>query len=260
MEKEIRNKIQLSFGDLAIRKNEIWFNGRGRGTAFRDGQSIDVPAAGPCLFKVTPGRLIGVLTEALMKKDEETEENRPYRTSFRGRDGVSFLIGSVPKRKAVRLSVAKLEDRNVTRRSSGLLWPAVTLVIMDAAGKILRNTRQHIIPIQGIASLYCKDGKMTFIEKEGGALELEDYQKRELRFLLTARLIHDFPIRFQAGPVRITEDPEKGILFRFGRYGEAVMPNDNIGIIWALSGENREGQPSEKDNNSPSLTESTPTK
>jgi hypothetical protein len=39
--------------------------------------------------------------EALMKKDEETEEDRPYRASFKGRDGVSFLIGSVPRRKAV---------------------------------------------------------------------------------------------------------------------------------------------------------------
>ena len=49
MEREMHNKIQLSFGELAIRKNEIWFNGRGRGTAFRDGQSIDVPAMGPCV-------------------------------------------------------------------------------------------------------------------------------------------------------------------------------------------------------------------
>ena len=55
----------------------------------------------PCLFKVTPGRLISTLVEALMKKDGETEEDRPYRVSFKGRDGVSFLIGSVPRRKAV---------------------------------------------------------------------------------------------------------------------------------------------------------------
>jgi len=282
MEQENYSKMDLRFGDLVIRRNEIEFKGKGKGTAFRNGQSIDVPAVGTCSFRVTPGRLVSVLTEALMtiredrrggkqeqdmagtdEIDEETENAeredkpeiqpadaeseqkkgdggriRPYRASFRGKDGASFLIGSVARRRMVRLSVAEIREGTVIRRSSGLLPPAATLAVMDAAGKIMRNVEQHISPIQGLASLYYKEGKISFIEKEGEVTALEDWQKRELRFILTTRLIvgESFPIRFRAGRVRIIEGDGQ-ILFGFGRL-EAAMSYENLGILWVLCGGN----------------------
>jgi hypothetical protein len=129
-----------------------------------------------------------------------------------------------------------LKDGNIIQRSSGVIPPARVLVLMDAAGRILRAGK-FLRSLQ-ISALFYENGNLSFMD---GIQEtrLEEHQKKELRFILTARMLgEDLPV-FRAGRIRLRETEPGTFIFGFGRNEKAISLED-VGILWAVcAGENR---------------------
>jgi len=256
-------EIDLRFGNLTISSYEVRFTGKQNGNVMIDGERVEVPAIEECSFRVTPDRLIGVLTEMLLnltedqnqqeKPDEAVQEketqiektqqsendndnnkNKRFRIVFRGQNGTSLLLAPLRNRKLIRFSAAKVEEKKIVQASTGLLSPARILTIMTAAGKVLCAKEQYVTPIQGLASLLYNKGIVSFMGKGGEVTMLDEWQKEELMFALTVRFVagKSHPVSFRAGRVRIMEN-EKEFIFGFGRNETNISASD-LGIIWAV--------------------------
>ena len=262
MSKGVRSYVDLRFGDLVILNNEITFKGNKGGNISKDGERIEKPPVEECNFRISPDKFLGMLTRMLLsltknnnsegEKEEnnsavekqkaeeeihETNDNqtRPERVVLRGRNGSSLIITPLTKRKLARFSVAKFENKEIAQITYGLVRPAGILTLMNATGKILCATDPYVNPIQGIASLFYTKGTVSFISKTGESSALDEWQKKELMFALTARFLagEKYPLNFRVGLVSLLESEDGDFIFGF-RKNEAIISPEDLGIIWSV--------------------------
>jgi len=232
-------KVDLRFADIFVNKTEIRVIGKRKDKVFNGEASVEVPAAEQCTFRITPARLISVISAALFASENGTQ---PYRMGLKGEDGASLIISSGRRKGTVKLSVAQVKDRVVLRRSSGIINPFTTAVLLDAAAELLRQEKRHLIPLGGVATVVWHNGSevIHFMDAEGDESELDESWKKRLHYSLTARLLmgKDAPVRFRAGKIRIVEQ-EDGIIFSFKKFRsflEARLSPENVGLMWAITG------------------------